>query len=46
MLYKVKAVLGDAEHRQTAINACIALAIRVLGAEPDVTPPKNETVHK
>ncbi|WP_308374223.1 oligosaccharide flippase family protein [Pseudoalteromonas piscicida] len=32
MLYKVKAVLRDAEHRHTAINACIALAIRVLGA--------------
>lgn len=32
MLYKIKAVLSDAEHRHTAINAAIALIIRVLGA--------------
>ncbi|KAA1162960.1 oligosaccharide flippase family protein [Pseudoalteromonas distincta] len=32
MLSKVKAILNDAEHRHTAINAVIALAIRVLGA--------------
>ena len=32
MLYKIKAVLSDAEHRHTAINAAIALTIRVLGA--------------
>ncbi|KPZ67185.1 Polysaccharide biosynthesis protein [Pseudoalteromonas sp. P1-26] len=32
MLYKIKAVLRDAEHRHTAINAAIALTIRVLGA--------------
>lgn len=32
MFSKVKAILNDAEHRHTAINAAIALAIRVLGA--------------
>lgn len=32
MLSKVKAILSDSEHRHTAINAAIALAIRVLGA--------------
>jgi O-antigen/teichoic acid export membrane protein len=32
MLSKVKSILGDAEHRHTAINAVTALVIRVLGA--------------
>lgn len=32
MLSKVKTVLSDTEHRHTAINAAIALTIRVLGA--------------
>ena len=32
MLSKVKAILNDAEHRHTAINAAIALVIRVFGA--------------
>jgi len=32
MLLKVKTLLSDSEHRHTAINAAIALAIRVLGA--------------
>lgn len=32
MLAKVKVVLSDIEHRHTAINAVIAIAIRVLGA--------------
>ncbi|WP_300583495.1 oligosaccharide flippase family protein [uncultured Pseudoalteromonas sp.] len=32
MLSKVKTVLSDTEHRHTAINAAIALSIRVLGA--------------
>lgn len=32
MLSKIKAILNDAEHRHTAINAGVALAIRVLGA--------------
>ncbi|MEM6984818.1 MAG: oligosaccharide flippase family protein, partial [Pseudomonadota bacterium] len=32
MLSKVKTLLSDSEHRHTAINAAIALSIRVLGA--------------
>ena len=32
MLYKIKAILRDTEHRHTAINAAIALTLRVLGA--------------
>ena len=32
MLAKVKGILSNAEHRHTAINTAIALAIRVLGA--------------
>ncbi|MCK8120362.1 oligosaccharide flippase family protein [Pseudoalteromonas sp. 2CM32C] len=32
MLSKIKAILNDAEHRHTAINAAIALFIRVFGA--------------
>ncbi|MDC3192317.1 oligosaccharide flippase family protein [Pseudoalteromonas elyakovii] len=32
MFSKVKTLLSDSEHRHTAINAVIALAIRVLGA--------------
>ncbi|MGB0948092.1 MAG: oligosaccharide flippase family protein [Pseudoalteromonas marina] len=32
MLSKVKTMLSDTEHRHTAINAVIALTIRVLGA--------------
>ena len=32
MLSKIKVILSDAEHRHTAINAAIALAIRVFGA--------------
>ncbi|MCO7208272.1 oligosaccharide flippase family protein [Pseudoalteromonas sp. B5MOD-1] len=32
MLYKIKAVLHDANHRHTAINAAIALTLRVFGA--------------
>lgn len=32
MLAKVKLILSDAEHRHTAINTSIALAIRVFGA--------------
>lgn len=32
MLAKVKNILSNAEHRHTAINTAIALAIRVLGA--------------
>ncbi|MFT6834868.1 MAG: O-antigen/teichoic acid export membrane protein [Francisellaceae bacterium] len=32
MISKIKNILSDAEHRHTAINSAIALAIRVLGA--------------
>ncbi|KPV91504.1 Polysaccharide biosynthesis protein [Pseudoalteromonas sp. P1-30] len=32
MFSKIKAILSDVEHRHTAINAAIALAIRVFGA--------------
>jgi len=32
LIQKIKSVLADAEHRHTAMNAILALGIRILGA--------------